>query len=172
MNAELVIDTCQKPTLPVLPIVRLRGLAPMALVYLLAQILIAAQSKGTTPALLSRTTIPTSTLRGHGVDLGRMLSWECDAPSVSSIVKRILQIASINTAIAASTFDGLTYTPVSVSVYQPAVVSSVVYGATLSLSSQTLSLTPKSASDWSTNATLPAAVGTVPYQVAVLCKVA
>ena len=67
----------------------------MALVYLLAQILIAAQSKGTTPALLSRTTIPTSTLRGHGVDLGRMLSWECDAPSVSSIVKRILQIASI-----------------------------------------------------------------------------
>jgi len=83
-----------------------------------------------------------------------------------------LQIASINTAIAASTFDGLTYTPVSVSVYQPAVVSSVVYGATLSLSSQTLSLTPKLASDWSTNATLPAAVGTVPYQVAVLCKVA
>ena len=95
MNAEIVTDTCQKPTLPVLPIVRLRGLAPMALTYLLAQILIAAQANGKSPALLSRTTIPTSTLRGHGVDMGRMLSWECDAPSVPSIVKRILQIASI-----------------------------------------------------------------------------
>lgn len=94
MNAELVIDP-PKPTLPALPIIRLRGLAPMALTYLIAQILVAAQANGKSPALLSRTTIPTSTLRGHGVDLGRMLSWECDAPSVPSIVKRILQIASI-----------------------------------------------------------------------------
>ena len=96
MTTDLVTSTpISQPKPTNLAIVRLRGLAPMALTYLIAQILIAAQAKGSTPALLSRTTIPTSVLRGHGVDLGGMLSWECDAPSVPAIVKRILQIASI-----------------------------------------------------------------------------
>ncbi len=77
MNSDLVTTTpISQPKPTNLAIVRLRGLAPMALTFLIAQILIAAQSKGTTPALVSRTTILTSVLRGHGVDLGRMLSWE------------------------------------------------------------------------------------------------
>lgn len=95
MNADLVTTAPISQPKPTTAIVRLRGLAPQALTYLIAQILIAAQAKGTMPALLSRTTIPTSVFRGHGVDLGHMLSWECDAPSVPSIVKRILQIASV-----------------------------------------------------------------------------
>lgn len=95
MNAELVIDP-PKPTLPALPIIRLRGLAPMALTYLIAQILVAAQANGKAPALVSRTTIPTKALRSHGVDLGRMLSWECDGSFLPSIVKKVLQISAVH----------------------------------------------------------------------------
>jgi hypothetical protein len=38
----------------------------------------------------------------------------------------------------------------------PAYVGGTAYGATSSMSSNTVSITPKSAADWTTNATLPA----------------
>lgn len=98
MNTELVPSTpISQPKPTNLAIVRLRGLAPLALTYLIAQILIAAQARGEEPALLSRNLIPTKAFRGHGVDLGRMLSWESDTASLPSIVKKVLQIASIHT---------------------------------------------------------------------------
>ena len=68
----------------------------MALTYLIAQILVASQARGEKPALLSRNLIPTKTLRGYGVDLNRMLSWESDAASLPSIVKRVLQSAAVH----------------------------------------------------------------------------
>ena len=97
MTTNLVTSTpISQPKPTTLPIVRLRGLAPMALTYLIAQILVASQARGEKPALLSRNLIPTKTLRGYGVDLNRMLSWESDAASLPSIVKRVLQSAAIH----------------------------------------------------------------------------
>lgn len=63
-------------------------------------------------------------------------------------------LAAIQTAIQNSRRDGLTATVRAASVSGTAVVGSTAYAATMSYGS-TIALTPKSTSDWSTNATLP-----------------
>jgi len=84
---------------------------------------------------------------------------------------------AVNTAIRARTNSGKTYTPRSYQVIQPAQSSATEYAATIgtsgSGSSTVLQLTPKSRSDWSTNATIAASalVGQVPYGLAILCDV-
>jgi hypothetical protein len=76
----------------------------------------------------------------------------------------------LSAAISAVVRNGRTVAVRGACVAGPAHVSGTAYAATHSLSSNTISLTPKSASDWSTNATLP--VGPVsandrPFMVAV-----
>tara|TARA_R110000868_G_scaffold62436_1_gene188646 strand:+ start:920 stop:1327 length:408 start_codon:yes stop_codon:yes gene_type:complete len=62
----------------------------------------------------------------------------------------------LSTGIQNSRRDGKTVTVRSAAVCIPALVGSTFYTATNSLSSNTISLTPKLAADWTTNATLPA----------------
>jgi hypothetical protein len=61
----------------------------------------------------------------------------------------------LSAAIAAFVRSGKTVSVRGASVAGPAHVSGTAYAATSSLSSNTISLTPKVAADWSTNATLP-----------------
>jgi hypothetical protein len=67
--------------------------------------------------------------------------------------------------------SGETLTPRSVSVKQCAQSSSTEYAATVAISSSTLQLSPKSVSNWSTDANLTANALVVPYIVTVLCDV-
>lgn len=75
----------------------------------------------------------------------------------------------LSAALAAVVRNGLTASVRGASVAGAAYVSGTAYAATSSLSSNTISLTPKT-TDWSTNATLP--IGPVsandrPYMIAV-----
>lgn len=76
----------------------------------------------------------------------------------------------LSAAISGVVRNGKTVTVRDASVAGAAMVSGTAYAATSSRSSNTISLTPKLAADWSTNATLP--VGPVsasdrPYMVSV-----
>lgn len=62
----------------------------------------------------------------------------------------------LSAAIAGKVRNGKTVTVRGACVVRAAYVGSTAYAATHTLSSNTISLTPKSASDWSTNANLPA----------------
>lgn len=66
--------------------------------------------------------------------------------------------------------QGFTYVVRSYQLVQPAQSSSTEYAATMTLSGTTLSLTPKTPADWSTNATLPASPA-VPFVLHVLCDI-
>ena len=80
-----------------------------------------------------------------------------------------LDIATLGASIKSSVSGRGTFTVVAVSGSKPALVASTEYGMTAAMSSTTLQITPKSASDWSTNATLPAnsSVTLRPYSVLV-----
>lgn len=84
---------------------------------------------------------------------------------------------AVNTVLRAAQRQGRTYTPRTWALVQPAQSSATEYAATIgtsgSGSSTTLQLTPKSTSDWSTNATVAASAlaGQVPFGVQVLCDV-
>lgn len=63
----------------------------------------------------------------------------------------------LSAAISGKVRNGKTVTIRSADVaVGPAYIGSTAYGATSSLSTNTVSITPKAASDWSTNATIPA----------------
>lgn len=68
--------------------------------------------------------------------------------------------------------QGLTLTIRSYQVVQPLQSSSTEYAATLAVSGSKIQLTPKSAADWSTNATIAASAAVIPYIVHVLVDVA
>lgn len=78
-----------------------------------------------------------------------------------------LDIATLGASIKSWLGASGTFTVVGVALMRPALVASTEYGATVAMSTTTLQITPKSASDWSTNATLPANTSTTnrPYTV-------
>lgn len=84
-----------------------------------------------------------------------------------------LDIATLGASIKADQKLSGTLTVVSVAPSKPALVASTEYGATAAMSSTTLQITPKSVSDWSTNATLPANTSVTyrPYSILVVVKV-
>lgn len=80
---------------------------------------------------------------------------------------------AVNTAAEAEMHAGLTLTPRSWQIIQPGIGASAEYAATISNSSGTLQLTPKTAADWSTNATIAAnGLTNAPFVLNVLCDVA
>lgn len=84
-----------------------------------------------------------------------------------------LDIATLGASIKSSLKSNKTFTVLAVAGSRPALVASTEYGCTVAMSSTTLQITPKSAADWSTNATLPANTSTTyrPYSVFVTCLV-
>lgn len=83
---------------------------------------------------------------------------------------------AVSSAAESRLRQGLTLTPRSWQLVQP-LLGAAEYAATIgtsgSGSSMTLQLTPKSSSDWSTNATIAANGATIaPYVLHVLCDVA
>lgn len=80
-----------------------------------------------------------------------------------------LDIATLGASIKSAVGAAGTFTVVAVACMRPALVGSTVYGATVAMSSTTLQITPKAASDWSTGATLPANTTTTnrPYTILV-----
>lgn len=82
-----------------------------------------------------------------------------------------LRLADVGASIAAVKRDGKTYTLRAAVLGQLAVESAVAYAATLSLSSNQVDLTPKSTSDYSTNATLPATYAGNPFSIICHCTV-
>jgi hypothetical protein len=83
---------------------------------------------------------------------------------------------AVNTAAESRMRAGLTLTPRSWQIIQPGIGSAAEYAATIgttgSGSSLVLQLTPKTASDWSTNATIAAGgLTNAPYVINVLCDV-
>jgi len=84
---------------------------------------------------------------------------------------------AVNTAAEARMRAGLTLTPRSWQLIQPGIGAAAEYAATIgttgSGSNIVLQLTPKTASDWSTNATIAAnGLTNAPYVLNVLCDVA
>lgn len=74
----------------------------------------------------------------------------------------------VSTLLAQAMRNGKTYTLRDWMVYQPAQSSAAAFAATGTVSGSTISLTPKTPSDWSTNATLGASAAVVPYGIAVI----
>lgn len=83
-----------------------------------------------------------------------------------------LDVATLGATIGNWVRDGKTRTVLGVAGFRPALVASTEYGLTVAMNSTTLEITPKLASDWSTNATLPANTSTTnrPYSVLVTVK--
>lgn len=80
---------------------------------------------------------------------------------------------AVSTVAESRMRGGLTLTPRSWLIVQPVLGASVEYAGTITNSSGTLQITPKLASDWSTNATIAANGATnAPYVLHVLCDVA
>jgi hypothetical protein len=76
----------------------------------------------------------------------------------------------VNAAAELRQRQGFTCVVRSFQLVQPAQSTTTEFAATMTLSGTTLSLTPKTPADWSTNATLTASPA-VPYVVHVLCDV-
>lgn len=72
----------------------------------------------------------------------------------------------VNTLVQNSVRNGKTVTLRSASVVQAASTGAVSYAATISISTNTVSLTPKTA-DWSTNATVSASTLVKPFAILV-----
>ena len=83
-----------------------------------------------------------------------------------------LDITDVGASIAAFARDGKTYVAKAATLGQLAVESSTPYYGTLAVSSGNLALTPKSVSDYTTNATLPASYAGNPYSAICTCTVA
>lgn len=71
-----------------------------------------------------------------------------------------LDVALLGAVIASNMGTGKTCTVRSVGLYGSAFVASTSYGATVAMSTTTLQVTPKSVTDYSTAATLPANTST------------
>lgn len=84
-----------------------------------------------------------------------------------------LDLATLGASIKSYLGSNKTFTVLAVAGSRPALVASTEYGLSAAMSSTTLQITPKSAADWSTNATLPANTSTTyrPYSVFVTCLV-
>lgn len=84
-----------------------------------------------------------------------------------------LQIANVGTQIGNFLRTGKTYTVYAgsnVMPWQSGMQGGTEYGFTISMTGNQLDLTPKSQSDWSTNATLPAGAQDRPFAVAFFVK--
>ena len=78
----------------------------------------------------------------------------------------------VQTLLAAHVHSGSTYTVRSFAIWQTLRNATADYGATITNSTGTLSLTPKSVTNWSSNATITGATAVAaPYGVYVLCDV-
>jgi len=74
---------------------------------------------------------------------------------------------ALGTIIQNSQRDGKTVTVRAVSIVQSLTQGSTVFAGTISLSGNTASITPKSNTDWSTNASIAASAATRPYGISV-----
>lgn len=77
---------------------------------------------------------------------------------------------AVDTILAAHAHSGRTYTVRSVAVWQTLRNATADYAATLAISTNTVQITPKSVSNWSSNATITGATAVAaPYGIYVLC---
>lgn len=112
----------------------------------------------------------TQSASGKKLRLAILYIWNNTASTVAGGTDTLQVDVSTATLGLAGLHNGATLTIRSVGMAQAALVSTTEYGATVTFSSNTVSLSPVAVSDWSSNATLPANTSVTyrPYGVAVL----